>query len=149
MRASGRCHAGNCGPAYRFEQQSASVCGQSVAATVELVAEGVHLAPHFSGAVACFHVDGFVVSALAKRAAAVGVGIVVNDGVHQRTHIADSLSSGQVNRQVSAAFVAFRDHFFQLQGIRLATPYKVSNFQHQGFLMSPSEPKHKVTALTE
>ena len=110
---------------------------QAVASTVKLVAEGVHLAPHFGATVACFHVDGFVVAAFAKRAAAVGVGVVVNDGVHQGAHIADALCTGQINRQVSAAFVAFRDHFSQLQGRCPATPYKGCNFQHLCFLMPP------------
>ena len=116
---------------------------QAVASTVKLVAKRVHLAAHFGAAVACFHVDGFVVATFAKRAAAVGVGVVVKDGVHQGAHIADALSTGQINRQVSAAFVAFRHHFSQLQGICLATPYKGLNFQHLCFLMSPLGLKNK------
>ena len=122
---------------------------QAVASTVKLVAEGVHLAPHFGTTVACFHVHGLVVAAFAKRAAAVGVSIVVNDGVYQGAHVADALCSGQINRQVSAAFVAFRDHFSQLQGICLATPYKGFNFQHLCFLMSPRGLKKRIPTRLE
>ena len=89
---------------------------QSVAATVEFVAEGVHLPSHFGSSVASFCVDGFVVAPLTEGTAAVGVGVAALDNVYQRAIIADTLSTGQVNCQVSAAFVAFCHHFSQLQG---------------------------------
>ena len=95
---------------------------QSVAATVELVAEGVHLPSHFSGSVASFCVDGFVVAPLTEGTAAVGVGVAALDDVHQGAIIADALSTGQVNRQVSAAFIAFCHHFSQLQVLCPVTP---------------------------
>jgi hypothetical protein len=73
-------------------------------------------------------VHSLVVAAVAQGGCAVGIGVVAEVFMHKRAHFANTLGSGQVNLQVSSAFIAMCFHFLQLQRLCLMTPYKGFNF---------------------